>query len=140
MAKILLDAPIGAIAGSISKHQQVIYRTRNGRTHAYVVTHPNEQPQSETQKRNSSLFGVISKQAYAEMADPEKRAEWEKEFVAYTKRRNPSYKRSESSNDHQPYSSRRKTVITTLYGFIFHTLYTRFKEQTTPTEQPSPND
>lgn len=129
MAKILLDAPVGAIAGSISKHQQVIYRTRNGRTHAYVVTHPNEQPQSETQKRNSSLFGVISKQVHAEMADPAKRAEWEKAFAAYTNKRNPSYKRSESSNDHLPYSSRRKPVITTLYGFIFHTLYAQSKEQ-----------
>ena len=76
MAKVLLDAPVAAVAGAISKHQQVIYRMRNGRTHAYVIAHPNEQPPSETQKRNSSLFGQISKQAYAEMADMEKRAMW----------------------------------------------------------------
>ena len=129
MAKILLDAPVAAVAGAISKHQQVIYRMRNGRTHAYVVAHPNEQPPSETQKRNSSLFGHISKQAYAEMADMEKRDMWEKEFAAYTKKHNPSYKRSAASNEHLPYSSRRKPVITTLYGYIFHTLYTKAKEQ-----------
>ena len=133
MAKILLDAPVAAVAGSLSKHQQVIYRTRNGRTHAYVVTHPNELPPSETQKRNSSLFGQISKQVHAEMADAVKRAEWEKAFEAYTKKRNPSYKRPASSNDHLPYSSRRKPVITTLYGYIFHTLYTQAKEQQQPT-------
>jgi hypothetical protein len=127
MAKILLDAPVAAIGGSISKHQNVIYRTRNGRTHAYVVTHPNELPQSETQKRNSSAFGAISKQVHAEMSDPIKRAEWEKSFAEYTKKHNPSYKRSESSNDHHPYSSRRKSVITTLYGYIFHTLHERSK-------------
>ena len=80
MAKILLDAPIAAVAGSISKHQQVVYRMRNGRTHAYVVMHPNEQPPSDTQKRNSSLFGEISKQVHAEMADPAKRTKWEKEL------------------------------------------------------------
>ena len=129
MAKIILEAPVAAVAGAISKHQQVIYRMRNGRTHAYVVTHPNEQPPSETQKRNSTLFGQISKQAYAEMADQEKRAKWEKEFAAYTQKHNPSYKRSAASNDHFPYSSRRKPVITTLYGYIFHTLYTKAKEQ-----------
>ena len=59
MAKILLDAPVAAIGGSISKHQNVIYRTRNGRTHAYVVTHPNELPQSETQKRNFLLLELF---------------------------------------------------------------------------------
>lgn len=129
MAKILLDAPVAAIAGAISKHQNVIYRTRNGRTHAYVVTHPNEQPQSETQKRNSSIFGAISKQVHAEMADPVKRAEWEQAFAEYTKHHNPSYKRPASSNEHKPYSSRRKSVITTLYGFIFRTLHEQSKEQ-----------
>ena len=131
MAKVLLDAPVAAVAGAISKHQQVIYRMRNGRTHAYVIAHPNEQPPSETQKRNSSLFGQISKQAYAEMADMEKRAMWEKEFAAYTNKHNPSYKRPAASNEHLPYSSRRKPVITTLYGYIFHTLYTKAKEQET---------
>ncbi len=129
MAKVLLEAPVAAVAGSISKHQQVVYRMRNGRTHAYVVTHPNEQPPSETQKRNSALFGQISKQAYAEMANPEQRAKWEKEFATYTKKHNPSYKRPVSSNEHLPYSSRRKPVITTLYGYIFHILYTQAKEE-----------
>ena len=129
MAKVLLEAPVAAVAGSISKHQQVVYRMRNGRTHAYVVTHPNEQPPSETQKRNSALFGQISKQAYAEMANPEQRAKWEKEFATYTKKHNPSYKRPVSSNEHLPYSSRRKPVITTLYGYIFRILYTQAKEE-----------
>lgn len=129
MAKILLEAPVAAVAGAISKRQQVIYRMRNGRTHAYVIAHPNEQPPSETQKRNSSLFGEISKQVHAEMADTEKRAKWEKEFAAYTNKHNPSYKRPVASNEHLPYSSRRKPVITTLYGYIFHTLHTQTKEE-----------
>ena len=34
-----------------------------------------------------------------------------------------------SSNDYLPYSSRRKPVITTLYGYIFHVLYTQAKEE-----------
>jgi len=129
MAKVLLEAPVAAVAGAISKHQRVVYRMRNGRTHAYIIMHPNEQPQSETQKRNSSLFGEISKQVHAEMADPVKRAKWEKEFAVYTKKRNPAYKRSVSSNEHLPYSSRRKPVITTLYGYIFHILHTQQKSQ-----------
>lgn len=129
MAKIHLESPIAHIEGALSKSQRVIYRTRNGRTHAYIVENPNTLPPSETQKRNSSVFGQISKQAYAELADPDKRAQWEKAFAAYTKKHNPPHKRPDYSNGIQPYSSRRKPVITTLYGFVFHTLHTQHKAQ-----------
>lgn len=132
MAKIHLESPITKIEGALSKNQRVIYRTRNGRTHAYIVENPNTLPPSETQKRNSSVFGLISKQAYAELADPDKRANWEKEFASYTKKHNHPSRRSNYSNDIQPYSSRRKPVITTLYGYVFHILHTQLKEQTNP--------
>ena len=134
MARTVLSHPFDSISGKLNSTDKIVMRTRNGRTHAYVVTHPNELPQSETQKRNSSAFGAISKQVHAEMSDPIKRAEWEKSFAEYTKKHNPSYKRSDSSNDHHPYSSRRKSVITTLYGYIFQTLHER-----SISNSPSPN-
>ena len=135
MAKIHLESPITKIEGALSKNQRVIYRTRNGRTHAYIVENPNTLPPSETQKRNSSVFGLISKQAYAELADPDKRAHWEKEFASYTKKHNHPSRRPEYSNGIKPYSSRRKPVITTLYGYVFHILHTQLKEQTNPSTQ-----
>ena len=123
MAKILLSDPLAAISGRTSSDDKVVFRTRNGRTHAYVIKHPNTAPHSEKQKSNSSLFGTTAQRVRAEMADPVRRAYWEQEFAAYTKRHNPASKRPLASNDVPTYDSRRKPPITTLYGYIFHTLY-----------------
>ncbi len=123
MAKILLTDPVAALSGRAGADDKVVFRTRNGRTHAYVIKHPNPNPPSETQKKNSSRFGAVAQQVRAEMSDAVRRAYWEQEFAAYTKRYNPPSRRPLSSNDIPAYTSRRKPPITTLYGYIFHTLY-----------------
>ena len=107
MAKILLSDPLAAISGRTSSDDKVVFRTRNGRTHAYVIKHPNTVPHSEKQKSNSSLFGATAQRVRAEMSDPVRRAYWEKEFAAYTKRHNPASQRPLSSNDVPIYDSRR---------------------------------
>ena len=123
MAQILLTDPVAALSGRASTTDKIVFRTRYGRTHAYVIKHPNTEPHSEKQKSNSARFGTIAKQVRAELADDERRAYWEKEFATYTKRHNPTYKRPVSSNDNPTYSSNRQSPIKTLYGYIFHTLY-----------------
>lgn len=127
MAKILFTDPVAAISGRTSTGDRIVFRTRNGRTHAYVVQHPNTNPPSEKQKAHTSLFAATVKQARAELADPARCAWWEKEFAAYTKRHNPAYKRPISSNAVPAYNSRHKPPITTLYGYVFHTLYEQSK-------------
>lgn len=107
MAKIILDDPLAAVQGRLSAHHKVIFRTRNGKTHAYVMTSQSSAPRSEQQQANSSAFAATSRQVHAEMADPARLAFWQKEFTAYTKHRN--------------------ATIKTLYGYIFHTLYGQVK-------------
>lgn len=123
MAKILLTDPVAALSGRAGADDKIVFRTRNGRTHAYIIKHPNTAPHNEKQKAHTTRFGEIAQQVCAEMSNPTRRIWWEKEFVAYTRRHNLAYKRTLYSNDIPAYSSRRKPIITTLYGYIFHTLY-----------------
>ncbi len=123
MAKIVLTDPVAALSGRAGADDKIVFRTRNGRTHAYVIKHPKTAPPSDKQKSNSSRFGAIARQVREEMSDATRRAYWEQEFAAYTRRRNPASKRPLQSNEIPAYDSRRKPPITTLYGYIFHTLY-----------------
>ncbi len=135
MARIDFSDPIASMSGRFSDRDKVYMRTRYGRTHAYAVKRPYEGPRTEQQKTNSSSFGEVSKQVHAEMSDPVRRAYWEKEFAAYTKKYNPPSKRPESSNCIPVYNSRRPSTIKSLYGYIFHTLYTQLK-QSEQSQQP----
>lgn len=128
MAKVLLHDPVATVSGRTGKAEKVIFRTRCGRTHAYVVEKPNTNPPSEKQKANSAAFGSIARQAYAEMADAERRAYWEASYNDYKKRHALAYRRALNAVAPAPYSSRNKPVITTLYGYIFHTLYAQRQE------------
>lgn len=127
MAKVHLEDPIAGIRGRIGTDQKIIFRTRNGRTHAYVIEHPNTRPHNEAQRAHTSAFGAVSQQVHAEMADPARLAFWQTEFEEYQKKNRK--RRSRSKKVEPPtYSSRRKPVISTLYGFIFHTLYEQNKQ------------
>ncbi len=123
MAKIVLTDPVAALSGRAGADDKVVFRTRNGRTHAYVIKHPNTAPHNAKQQAHTSRFGAIARQVREEMSDATRRAYWEQEFAAYTRRRNPASKRPLQSNEIPAYDSRRKPPITTLYGYIFHTLY-----------------
>ncbi len=129
MAKIVLTDPVAALSGRVAADEKIVFRTRNGRTHAYVIKHPSTIPHNEKQKAHTTRFGEIAKQVRSEMSDPARRTYWENEFAAYTKSHNPAHKRPLLSNDIPVYNSTRKPPITTLYGYIFHTLYEQTKEQ-----------
>ena len=123
MAKICLTDPIATLSGRAGADDKIVFRTRNGRTHAYVIKHPNTMPHNEKQQAHTTRFGEIAQQVRTEMSDPTRRARWEKEFAAYTRRHNPAHKRPLSSNAIPAYDATHKPPITTLYGYIFHTLY-----------------
>ncbi len=135
MAKILLTDPVAALSGRTASDDKIVFRTRNGRTHAYVIKHPNTMPHNEKQRAHTSRFGEIAQQVRAEMSDPTRRTFWENEFANYTKHHNPPHKRPLSSNDIPTYSSYRKPPITTLYGYIFHTLYEQTNNDQTNNDQ-----
>ena len=135
MAKILLTDPLAAISGRTSSSDRIVYRTRNGKTHAYIMRFPSDQPRTDGQKSNSSNFGNIAKQVHEQLNDPTLRQQWQRQFDDYTKRRNPRHKRPIDSNAIPSYSATNKPAITTLYGYIFHTLYEQQKSQSSTSQQ-----
>ncbi|MCQ2312532.1 MAG: hypothetical protein MJZ84_03685 [Paludibacteraceae bacterium] len=125
MSKFQLIEPYKNYSGKQNKDSDEVFRTRNGRTHSYVIMHPNERPHNEAQKAHTSLFGQVSQQIRTEMQDPHKRAQWEARYQQYRKehKKELDFLKTANSNDLQGYSSRKKPVITSLRGFMFHELF-----------------
>lgn len=125
MADVQLLEPYAGFSGKMTKDSETILRTRNGRTHAYKIKHPNLRPRSEAQKTHTSLFGQISAQVRADMRDPERLAQWEEKYARYRHEHKAELDalKTANSNDLKRYSSRRKRVITGINTFIFHELY-----------------
>lgn len=65
---------------------------------------------SEKQLKKREKFTLISKRVAAELADPLKRANWERLFKSYKKRKTTT-------------ALWQKGKIVTLRGFVFHSLY-----------------
>lgn len=125
MARVRLIEPYKDYSGKTNKDSETIFRTRNGRTHSYVIKNPNTRPHNEAQKAHTSRFGQISSQVRAEQKDPERLAYWEEKYKEYRleHKKELDYLKTANSNDLTGYSSRHKQVITSLWGFIFHELY-----------------
>ena len=139
MARINFSDPIASMEGKFHTRSKVVMRTRNGRTHAYVINNPNTKPHTQKQQDNSILFRTISQQVHEEMTDATRREYWQQEFDKYRKTHHISNLTSQYSNTIPAYRSHNNTKpITTLYGYIFHTLYTQQKT-TTPTATPPTN-
>lgn len=142
MSRVKLIEPYGGLSGKISKNSSTILRTRNGRTHAYEITHPNLLPHNEAQKAHTSLFGQVSAQVRAEKNDPERLTYWEQQYRQYRiahKAELDNLKHA-PSNELKGYSSRQKPVITSLHGFIFHTLFEAAKAENAAPQNPNDHD
>jgi ElaA protein len=62
-------------SGKMSKKDDAIYRTRNGKTHSYTQT-KNTNPASKAQNAHRKLFGKTTTLVNKIIADPEQLAEW----------------------------------------------------------------
>ena len=131
MADIRLIEPYKNYSGKTSKYSTIIHRTRNGRTHAYEIVHPNLRPHNEAQQAHTSLFGQVAAQVRAERQNPERLAYWEQRYLQYQREHKAELNnlKTADSNDLRKYSSRNKTVITSLFGFMFHEIYESAKSQ-----------
>lgn len=76
MAKLELETPVKSIRGKISSYERIITRTRNGKTHSYIVHKPYKGPHSEKQTQAFSTFAEAVNRCKQEMNDPEKLAAW----------------------------------------------------------------
>ena len=112
MAHVETNVAIDSFQGKLKRNDRIVYRTRNGRTHAYAFDHPFRGTASEEQAQTRSTFGMAVKQASAILKDPEQKADWERRYSSYRKH----YRASSSSH-----------YYSTLRGFIIATLNAELK-------------
>ena len=112
MAHVETNVAIDSFQGKLKRNDRIVYRTRNGRTHAYAFDHPFRGTASEEQAQTRSTFGMAVKQASAILKDSAQKAEWERRYASYRKH----YRASSSAR----YDS-------TLRGFIIATLNAELK-------------
>ena len=109
MARADLSLPVTALSGKLSKKENIVLRTRNGKTHAYAITNPFRGAFTDKQKAHCNSFYSAVAQASVILRDPSLRAEWEQRFAEYTERTTR-------------YPTTYPRPCTTLRGFIISTL------------------
>ncbi len=80
MANIHFTFPVQDMTGSVSEEKNISFRTRYGKTHVYHFRNPSSQPDSEARVAHRQAFAEARRQAFAELQNPAKRAEWEVKF------------------------------------------------------------
>ena len=86
MARTTLSHPFDSMSGKLGSSDKIIMRTRNGRTHAYVVKHPYKGPVAPERQRTIIAFADAVNQTTVILNTPELRLEWEEKFAAYRKK------------------------------------------------------
>ncbi len=109
MARSELSLPFASLSGKLSENDKIILRTRNGRTHAYVMQHPYKGAVAPTRQRTMDAFASAVIQAKTILSDAAQRAEWEKRFAAYQ-----NYAKRHPSSCRKPCQTLRGYIISTL--------------------------
>ena len=109
MARTTLSHPFDSMSGKLGSSDKIIMRTRNGRTHAYVVKHPYKGPVAPERQRTITAFADAVNQTTVILNTPELRLEWEEKFAAYHKKADR-------------YPNTYPNPYTTLRGFIIGSL------------------
>ena len=76
MAKIETISVVDAIKGKLDKNENLVFSKRYGNTYAWEMT-PSTKPPTAAQVACQERFATAATQAAADMADPEKKAEWQ---------------------------------------------------------------
>lgn len=76
MAKFNLAAPFEGVSGKLDKDDSLVFSQRYGATHAWEVEHSEQDP-TAAQIAARTRFSTASTKAAADMADPEKKMEWQ---------------------------------------------------------------
>ena len=117
MAKITPSSPIQNLSGKFSWKEKIIYRTRNGRTHAYVMLNPYKGELADSRKAAINRFAEASRLCTQEMQDPIRLAYWQEEYTKHLKR----------TKNLSPNSRTKR--YSTLRGFILASLAQQLKDQ-----------
>ena len=131
MAKVTFEHPIATISGKLNYRGNVILRTRNGRTHAYIVEHPYTGPVAPERQRTINAFAEAVKQAKVILNDPLLSAQWEKKFEVHK-----AYVRRHPRTPYKVYSTLRGFII----GQLTQQLNTQAKQsQSADPQQDTPS-
>ena len=123
MAKVQPSLPFDNFRGKLSTRENIVMRTRNGRTHAYAILHPYSGPLAESRKRAISTFSEAVRQCKIEMSDPERLAWWQERYLQYRKAARKNVARANAQFIGTPASARSsEKFYTTLRGFIIASL------------------
>lgn len=76
MAEFYLQAPFKGVSGKLDKDDSLVFSQRYGETYAWEVE-PSKKEPTEEQMAHRARFATACTQAAADMADPDKRAEWQ---------------------------------------------------------------
>ena len=76
MAKIETISVVDGISGKLDKDERLVFSKRFGQTYAWEMT-PSTQPPTAAQIAAQERFSIAATKAAADMADPEKKAEWQ---------------------------------------------------------------
>ena len=76
MAKFNLAAPFEGVSGKLDKDDSLVFSQRYGATHAWEMEHSTKPP-TAAQTAAQARFASAASKAAADMADPEKKAEWQ---------------------------------------------------------------
>ncbi len=80
MAHINPSELINDISGKLSSDERISMRTRYGKVHTYTYRHPSTAAPAESQLKARARFTEARRQAFAELQDPIKHADWLKKF------------------------------------------------------------
>lgn len=75
MAKIETISVVDAIKGKLDKNEKLVFSKRFGTTYAWEMTPSTKEP-TAAQLAVRERFATAATQAAADMADPDKKAEW----------------------------------------------------------------
>ena len=115
MAEMSLLSPFDYMKGKMRKHEGVVYRTRNGRTHSYVLDNPYTGPLAESRKAAIRLLSEASRRCAADFADPERLAYWKEQYKQHLQK----------AKKLSPLS--KKKVYGTLRGFVIAAISAQLK-------------
>ena len=76
MAKIETISVVDGIKGKLDKNEKLVFSKRFGQTYAWEMTPSTKEP-TAAQLAVQERFATAASQAAADMADPDKKAEWQ---------------------------------------------------------------
>ena len=83
MSRVTFQAPVANISGRLSYRSNIVLRTRNGRTQAYIIQNPYKGPVAPQRQRTINAFKEAVNQSKTVLSDPAQRAEYESKYKAH---------------------------------------------------------